>query len=59
MEQENTEWTTEYLLKCGTCVYKIHGRCRKITADEFGEIVDDYCSCDLYMPIRKLGEKLW
>ena len=48
-----------FLLKCGTCVYKIRGRCKKITADEFGEIVDDYCSCDLYIPKRNIGAKLF
>lgn len=55
----DTERIENLLLMCGTCVYKVHGRCKKITADTWNEIVDDYCSCDLYMPKRNLGAILY
>lgn len=43
---------------CGTCKYKRKGKCINLGSDCAGGIVDDDCSCDLYVPMNSVRAML-
>lgn len=54
----NKSFVLKHLLRCGTCAYKYKGKCHNSSEKTCGEIVDDDCSCDSYMPDRRIKRYL-
>lgn len=54
LENRMEDWITDHLGYCGTCLYKIKGRCTNEESSGYDEKVPNKCSCAEWMPEKGL-----
>ena len=54
LENRMEDWITDHMGCCGTCLYKIKGRCTNEELEWFDEKVKDECSCAAWLPEKGL-----
>ena len=54
LENRREDWITDHMGCCGTCLYKIKGRCTNEESPGYDEEVPNKCSCGEWEPEKGL-----